>query len=120
MQMKNYLLDTFKFNDGANKKLLDKIKLLDDKAESIKLFSHLINSQNKWMARIRQDAGYEKLSWWEPIYDIERIETEWNKSLETWTNYLTGTTDEDLAKETTFVGLMVPCGPQLLQILHCN
>ncbi len=104
MQMKDYLLDTFKFNDGANKKLLDKIKLLDDKAESVKLFSHLINSQNKGIARIRKDTGYENLSWWEPLYDIETMGTEWNKSLQTWTSYLTAATDEDLAKETTLIG----------------
>jgi len=45
MQMKRYLPDTFLFNDAANKKLLKKINTLPDKADSIKLFSHLINSQ---------------------------------------------------------------------------
>ncbi len=104
MQMKDYLLNTFKFNDGANKKLLSKIKLLDDKAESVKLFSHLINSQNKWMARIKQDTGYENLSWWEPLYDLESLQTEWNKSLQVWTSYLTEASDENLAKETIFIG----------------
>ncbi|MEO6638323.1 MAG: DinB family protein [Ginsengibacter sp.] len=104
MQMKDYLLDTFKFNDGANKKLLSKIKLLDDKEESIKLFSHLINSQNKWMARIKQHADYENLSWWEPLYNIERLATEWNESLDVWRSYLINETDEELAKEKTFIG----------------
>ena len=55
MQMKEYLLDTFNFNDKANKQVLEKIKELPDKAEAVKLFSHLINCQYKWMARVLQD-----------------------------------------------------------------
>ncbi len=46
MQIKDYLLDTFKFNDGANKKLLSIIKLLNDKEETVKLF-YPFNQQSK-------------------------------------------------------------------------
>src|SRR6185295_6745089 len=46
IRMKAYLLDTFQFNDITNRKVLAKIAVLTDKEECIKLFSHLINSQN--------------------------------------------------------------------------
>jgi len=52
MEMKQYLIDTFKFNDLMNTKLLAKIKALPDQQQCIRFFSHLINSQKKWMARI--------------------------------------------------------------------
>lgn len=104
MQMKNYLIDTFNYNDSTNKKLLNKIKLLNDKKESIRLFSHLINCQYKWMARIKQDPNANKMSWWEPIYDFDKLEEEWSKSLEPWISYITARTDEELSTETTFVG----------------
>jgi uncharacterized damage-inducible protein DinB len=105
MQMKQYLLDTFLFNDLTNKKLLEKIKLLPDKTESIKFFSHLINCQYKWMARIQHDPDAPGMSWWEPLYKVNELEIEWEKSLQPWLNYISERTDEQLASEVTFIGL---------------
>jgi len=47
MEMKQYLRDTFLFNDHANRQVLAKVKELPDPEQSIKFFSHLINSQKK-------------------------------------------------------------------------
>jgi uncharacterized damage-inducible protein DinB len=104
LQMKNYLLDTFNYNDTANKKLLDKISLLKDKGESVRLFSHLINSQYKWMARIQQDPHAPKMSWWEPVYAFDQLAEEWTKSLRPWINYINENTEDALATEANFVG----------------
>ncbi len=104
MQMKNYLIETFKFNDEANKSLLNKIKLLNNKEESVSLFSHLINCQYKWMARIIKKPGYERMSWWEPVYDINQLQEEWTKSLHVWLDYITASTDEELSTESIFTG----------------
>lgn len=68
--MNRYLLDTFRYNDVTNKKLLVKMALLADQGESIKLFSHLINSQYKWMARLLQDPESPEMSWWGPVYTM--------------------------------------------------
>ena len=102
--MKEYLLNTFSFNDITNKKLLEKIKELPDKTESIKLFSHLINCQYKWMARILQDANVQQMDWWKPVYDLSQLETEWNNSLKLWTDYIKSKTYDELSTEVTFIG----------------
>ncbi len=102
--MKNYLLETFKFNDVTNKKLPEKIFLLPDKNEAIRHFSHLINCQYKWMARIKQDPDSASMSWWEPLYPFAQLQQEWNKSLLAWIEYLTFQSDENLEKEVTFIG----------------
>lgn len=104
MSMKNYLIDTFKYNDLTNRKLLGKIILLNDKKESIKLFSHLINCQYKWMARITQDPNARIMSWWDPVYDFDKLEEEWSKSLEPWISYLSSRTEKELTTETTYFG----------------
>ena len=104
MDLKNYLLDTFNFNDFANKKLLEKIRLLEHKEECIKLFSHLINCQFKWMARISKDPKAQEMSWWDPIYDFEKLEQEWTKSLDAWTKYILTNSDVLLSSEVTFTG----------------
>ena len=104
MQMKNYLIETFNYNDITNRKLLDKIYLLNDKKESVKLFSHLINCQYKWMARIMNDPKAKIMSWWEPVYDFDKLSEEWTKSLELWISYIRSKTDEELSTETTFIG----------------
>lgn len=104
MEMKTYLIETFEYNSSTNKKLLEKIALLHDREESIKLFSHLINCQYKWLARILKTPGYEKMDWWIPVYDLNKLEGEWNKSLQNWIDYLYSKTDEELATETNFIG----------------
>lgn len=104
MQMRDYLFGTFKYNDLTNRKLLEKIKLLPDKAQSIKYFSHLINSQYKWMARINQDPKAPGMSWWDPVYALEQLEEEWQKSLQPWLNYIGSLTEEQLTEEVRFTG----------------
>ncbi len=102
--MKDYLIDTFKYNDATNKKLLTKINQLSDKKESIRLFSHLINCQYKWMARIVQQPNAQEMSWWEPVYDFDKLEEQWNKSLQIWIVYINSKTDGELSTEVQFIG----------------
>lgn len=104
MQMREYLIETFHYNSSTNKKLLEKIALLPDPEEAMKFFSHLINSQYKWMARIQHDLAAPQMSWWEPVYPFEQLEQEWERSLKPWLDYITSKTDEELATEVTFVG----------------
>jgi len=104
MQMKDYLIETFNFNDSTNKKLLKKIDLLADKNECIKLFSHLINCQYKWLARILQDPGATDMSWWLPVYKIEELADEWDKSLNPWLDFIHANTDGQLSTEVVFTG----------------
>src|SRR5579862_7091983 len=104
MQLNNYLEETFQFNDVTNKKLLANIRLLHDPNEAIKLFSHLINCQYKWMARIVQNPDAPKMSWWEPIYEFDDLEMEWSKSLAPWIAYIHEKTEVELSTEVTFIG----------------
>ena len=104
MEMKQYLLDTFKFNDQANKKALAKIRELPDKEECVKLFSHLINSQNRWMARIVQYPQDPKMSWWKPAYALDELEEEWNKSFQMWLEFLERKSEAQLFEEAKFIG----------------
>lgn len=105
MEMKQYLRDTFLFNSVTNKKLLEKIGELPDKTECIRFFSHLVNCQYKWMARIMHDPAAPQMSWWEPVYQLDELALEWDKSLEPWLNYINEKTGEQLETEVTFIGL---------------
>ena len=102
--MKAYLLDTFHFNDITNRKVLGNIALLPDRQECIKLISHLINSQNKWQARILGDPGSKDISIWEPVYAFEVLESEWNKSIRWWIGYIVSLQEEDVHKEIQYAG----------------
>ena len=104
MELKKYLTDTFKYNDKANKQVLEKIKLLPDKTETVKFFSHLINCQYKWMARIMQNPKVQEMDWWIPVYKLGELEGKWNDSLQLWLNYLDSKTDSELSTEVTFIG----------------
>jgi len=102
MEMKKYFIDFFYFNDSANKKLLPKILLLPEKKECIRLFSHLINCQYKWMARINEKQNAESLNWWEPVYFLEDLEDEWNKSFQPFPIYISGLDENDFSNELVF------------------
>jgi len=104
MEIKQYLIGTFLFNDDINKRMLKKINDLPDKEACIKFFSHLINSQNKWMARILRHFSSAQLSWWEPVYPFEQLEEKWNESLQTWIKFLQNKNEEEIFDEIEFTG----------------
>lgn len=104
MLLNTYLTDTFNYNDQTNKNLLNKIRLLYNNTEAVKLFSHLINCQIKWMARIQQDPEAVNMSWWGPVYEFDKLEIEWTKSLRPWIEYINNKTEEELSTEVVFVG----------------
>jgi len=104
MEMKQYLLDTFEFNDHANRQVLDKIKELPDQSHCINFFSHLINSQNKWMARMIQNPQAPQMNWWEPVYALEKLEQEWSNSLQSWMKFLESKKEVELFEEVEYIG----------------
>ncbi len=103
MEMKQYLIDTFKYNDFANRKVLEKIRLLPDKARAIEIFSHLINSQDKWLARFEAYPQAANMSWWQPVYPLDKLETEWRRSLGAWLEFIQNKSEEDLFQEAKVV-----------------
>jgi len=104
MEMKQYLIETFRYNDYANKLALSKVLELPEKQECIRFFSHLINSMNKWLARIDQTPGYTELDWWDPVYELDDLEAKWDECLKTWLSFLESKTEEELFEEVEFIG----------------
>ena len=104
MTMKEYLIETFRFNDNMNKNMLKKMNELADQEGCVKYFSHLINSQNKWMARIMQDENAPQMSWWDPIYSFDKLEEKWNETLQLWVSYLETKTEQEIFEEVEFTG----------------
>jgi uncharacterized damage-inducible protein DinB len=104
MEMKQFLLECFAYSDYANKKMLVKLQEIPDKSECVRLLSHLINSQNKWMARILQNPDAAQMSWWDPIYPVDELESKWNQSHEMWSAFLNTKTEEQIFEWIRFTG----------------
>jgi uncharacterized damage-inducible protein DinB len=102
--VKEHLIETFRFNDFANQKMLEKIKALPDQEQSIKLFSHLINSQNKWMTRIILNEKSPEMSWWEPVYPLDELSAKWTESVETWIKFIGNKSEEEIFETILFIG----------------
>jgi uncharacterized damage-inducible protein DinB len=102
--MKQYLIDTFNYNDHANKMVLEKVRELPDQTESIRLFSHLIHSMNKWLARISNTPGYVEMDWWVPVYELDELEPKWNECLQRWLDFISSKSEDELRKEVEFIG----------------
>ncbi len=100
--MKQYLIDTFHFNDWANKRTLAAIEQMPDKKESVVLFSHLIRAQDKWMRRIENDPAEIEIKWFDTPYPSEELTVRWNESLDDWLDFLSDLEDEDLNRQIRF------------------
>ena len=100
--MKQYLIDFFKYNDWANRKLLESIRQLPDKEEAAKLFSHLISSQNKWLNRITEESVDASLAWFGPVFPLEQLESLWRESVDKWLQFLEGSDDPGLESQIVF------------------
>ncbi len=102
--MKAYLIRTFQYNDFANKQVLKIIlEKMQEHKPAIKLFGHLIICQFNWMKRITQNPLMQKLNWWEPEIPLDYLETEWNKSLGLWLDFLNSAEEVDLEREIQFI-----------------
>jgi uncharacterized damage-inducible protein DinB len=104
MEMKTFLIDTFQWNDKANRQVLAKIRTLPSQEEPIKFFSHLINSQNKWIKRIEVFPKDPNMDWWKPIYKPDDLEPEWNNSLKAWLDLINSKPEEELFEDVKWVG----------------
>ena len=96
MEMKSHLLDLYHYNDGANRKLIATIAKLPAPAEPIRLMSHLVHSQDKWLARLANDPNANKREWFGPSFPIAALEREWASSVAVWIEFLESMTEADL------------------------
>lgn len=101
---KQYLIDTFEYNDYANKLALGKMKELPDKTECVRLFSHMINSMNKWLGRMELWQGYAEMDWSLPVYNLDELSQKWDECLSRWLAYLESKTEDQLDTELEFIG----------------
>jgi len=104
MEMKQYLIETFQYNNYANKLALEKIKDLSEKDECVKFFSHLINSMNKWLGRIEKWPNYKELDWWLPVHQLEELAQQWDECLERWLDFIDSKSEDELFQEVEFYG----------------
>ena len=44
------------------------------------------------------------MDWWEPVYELDKLEPQWENSVEAWKQYIEETAEELLMKEVTFIG----------------
>jgi uncharacterized damage-inducible protein DinB len=100
--MKQYLVDFFKYNDWANRKLLETIKELPDKEEAIMLFSHFITSQDKWLNRITKKVDDNTLTWFNPIFPLHQLESKWKESLDKWIGLIEDKNDSEIENNIEF------------------
>jgi uncharacterized damage-inducible protein DinB len=104
MDLQRDLIEMFQFNDHANKQALAKMREMPDPKECVRFFSHLINSQDKWMARITRYPEPVKMSWWDPLYDLEALEARWDESVRAWIEHVAARSEAELLKEVKFGG----------------
>ncbi len=100
--MKQYLIDTFRFNDWANKLTLKALQTMPDNKESVNLFSHIIRAQHKWMRRIEQDPAEIEIKWFDTAYPAEELTVHWNQSMNDWLEFLLNSDDKDFSRQIRF------------------
>ena len=100
--MKQYLIDYFKYNDWANRRLIKAIKELPDKERCLYFFSHLITCHNKWINVFLKEWEDKGTAWFADVYPAEELETRWNDCLTNWLNFLEAQTEDSLEKDVLY------------------
>jgi uncharacterized damage-inducible protein DinB len=100
--MKEYLIDTFRYNSWANLKLLEAIRQMPEMAEGVRLFSHMINAQDIWFSRVNNEVVDKPQSWLNEAFPVEELEERWTTSTNKWLEYLDSKTEADLDNQIVF------------------
>jgi uncharacterized damage-inducible protein DinB len=100
--MKDYLIGFFQFNNRANRKILETISNLPEKNEPIRLFSHLVICQHKWLNRITKEVPDSSLAWTGPVYSLEECRTLWELHTGKWITFLKELPEIQLQKDIIY------------------
>ena len=100
--MKEYLIDTFKYNSWANLKLLEAIRQMPDMKEGVRLFSHMITAQDIWFSRVNNEVGDKPQSWLSEAFLVEELDGRWTTSTSKWLEYLESINEADLNDHIVF------------------
>lgn len=100
--MRQYLLDFFNYNYQANIKLLDVIYTLPQKDEAVKLFSHLVLAQDKWLNRISNAKEDSTVHWMLPVIPLSELASRWDASTKAWLKLVEEKSDAELQQDVVF------------------
>ena len=101
--MKKYFIDLFEYNNWANDRLIHKIQNLETEITSgnpLKIFSHIIASQDTWLERVKGTKSYNIFIWDE--YSIQEIAVLSMNSHKGWTNFINKQKEEYLLNLCTY------------------
>jgi uncharacterized damage-inducible protein DinB len=101
--MKQYLADYFAYNDKANRLLLETIAVMPDKTEALRLFSHLIHSQDKWHNRVTNASDDNTYAWFGTAFSDTEVGSKWDESYQRWQILLEDTAEADLEQYVYFI-----------------
>jgi|WetSurMetagenome_2_1015567.scaffolds.fasta_scaffold1253861_1 uncharacterized damage-inducible protein DinB len=101
--MKQYLLDFFKFNDWANRKVFESIAELPEKDEVVRLLGHIITAQDRWLNRVTKEVDDSAQSWAGPAIPLEELETRWSAGISKWLKLLENSDEAILENYIAFV-----------------
>ena len=100
--MKQYLIGLFEFNHRANKKILETITLLPEKNEPLRLISHMIICQHKWLNRITKEVPDSSLVWTGPVYALEECNRLWDFHTGKWIAFLRDLPESQLCDDIQY------------------
>lgn len=101
--MKQYLIDFFNYNNWANLITIEAIKQVPDRDEAVKLFSHVVIAQNRWLNRITKETDDTALTWARNALSLEELITQWNTSYNKWINVLQTIDNDTLLSPIYFI-----------------
>ena len=99
--MKDYFDHLFRYNDWANRLMMEAVAALEAPEEALYLFTHLILSQQRWLERVRGEDTRGR-AWFGPAYDAPAALRHWEASLQDWLDHLGEIGDAGLARPVQY------------------
>lgn len=83
--MKEYFLKMFKYNNWANKVVIEKLKQISNPPDKIlELMGHIVLAEKTWLGRIK--GSYDNIFW--KKISLEEISEQEKVNFNEWTNFL--------------------------------
>jgi uncharacterized damage-inducible protein DinB len=101
--MKQYLIDFFKYNDWANRRILESMKQMPDSGEAAQMFGHMAFSYLKWLNRITNEVPDSSLSWAASTPPLDKLESYWAEGVQKWLKFIENLPEQEFERQIEFV-----------------
>jgi uncharacterized damage-inducible protein DinB len=98
--MHDYLRRLFEYDYWANSRVIENLESVNQKEQPLKYFSHVLGSQDIWLARLHGQDTTGRSPWFN--WQVSECEAKVEELKKTWKKFLEGLKEEELQNKISY------------------